>query len=103
MTRTQAIALARTAARRNLKPGTPLTLLFARYARYGDIDHFPIAESSDGKATRQPDLPIWAIRFKGAFLTPCPFTCPPLPSEQFVINAQTGSLVMSEYNVSNTK
>jgi hypothetical protein len=101
VTRTHAIALARTAARRDLKSGSPLTLVFARDARYGDIDGIPIAETSDGTVTRRPNLPVWAIRFKGEFMAPCPYTCQPLPWEQFVINAQTGSLVVSEYDGSN--
>jgi hypothetical protein len=52
---------------------------------------------------RQPNLPVWAITFKGEFMTPCPYTCQPLPWEQFVINAQTGALVVSQYDVSNPR
>jgi hypothetical protein len=101
VTRTQATALARTAARRDLTSGSPLTLVFARYTRYGDIDRIPIAETSHGTPMRRPNLPVWSIRFKGEFMTPCPYTCRPLPWEQFVINAQTGALVVSQYDVSN--
>lgn len=98
VTRTQAIALARTAARRDVKPGTPITLVSTRHVRYGDVDHPAVVELPGGTITYQPNLPVWVIRFKGAFMMPCPVQCPPVPWGQFVINAQTGALVVSGYD-----